>query len=102
MRSFVFSSRSYSRFRLRTRSASAARRARASGLAIWLRHLLQLSSCGLQRDLQDLVDRLDRVERDLLANLLRNVLQVALVPLGQDDVLQACPVGGQDLLLQPS
>ncbi len=55
-----------------------------------------------QGDLQHVADVVGDVEGHLLANLLGDVLQVALVPLRNDDLLQAGPVSREDLLLDPT
>src|SRR5215211_6325733 len=51
---------------------------------------------------QNLVDLAGQVEGHLLADRLRHVLEVGAVALGEDDLLEAGPVGGQDLLLDPA
>jgi hypothetical protein len=48
----------------------------------------------LERDREHLVDRLDGMERDLLAHLLGDVVQVALVALGKDDLLETGAMRG--------
>src|SRR5918999_1356622 len=53
----------------------------------------------LQCQGQDLVHRLDRMEGDVLAHLLRYVVEVTLVALREDDLLKTGAVGRKDLLL---
>src|ERR1700760_933103 len=54
----------------------------------------------LQRHVEHLVDGHRDVERHLVADLLRHVVQVAPVALRQDHVGQTRRVGGEDLLLE--
>jgi hypothetical protein len=56
--------------------------------------------CRLERDAEHLVERHHRVEGQLVADVLRNVVEIGPVPLGDDHVGQACCVRGQDLLLE--
>src|SRR5271154_3454814 len=56
----------------------------------------------LQGAVEDLLDGHHRVEGHLLSDLLRDLIQVATVALGQDHVGQACCVGGKRLLLEPA
>src|SRR3954469_12332667 len=52
-----------------------------------------------QGDFEDPVDLVDEVERHLLTDLLRHVVEVGLVARGEDDLLQAGAVRREDLLL---
>ena len=56
----------------------------------------------LQRQVEHLVDRHHRVEGHRVADLLRHVVEVAAVALGQDHVGEPGRVGGQHLLLEPA
>src|SRR5918999_2770344 len=56
----------------------------------------------LQREVEHLADRHDRVERHRLADVLGDVGEVASVALRQDHVGEPGRVGGEHLLLEPA
>src|SRR5829696_5931534 len=80
--------------------SAAARGARVGGASGDLGGLLR--ALRHQCVLEDLVDLAGQVEGHLLPDRLGDVLQVGAVALGDDDLLEAGPVGGQDLLLDPA
>src|SRR5919198_3105446 len=61
--------------------------------------------CGprrLERELEHLLDVVEEPELDVLAQMLGEVLAVALVELGRDHQLDAVALGRERLLLQPT
>src|SRR5690242_72620 len=83
----------------RSRRSAARRTSSGIGAAVLQRHT-ELHRLLLERELQDLVDPDDRVERDLVADVLGDVLEVGAVALRDDDVREPCRMGGEHLLLQ--
>src|ERR1035437_4135487 len=87
----------------RRRSSRSAARRSSSGTGAQsggLSGRLLMDFPLLQCQLQDLGYRADRMEAHLAAHVLRQVLEIGLVALREDDVGQAGGVRGQHLLLQ--
>src|SRR6476469_7091220 len=56
----------------------------------------------LERELEHVLHVVEEAELDVLAEMLRDILAIALVQLRRDDQLDAVALGGERLLLQPA
>src|SRR4051794_12670448 len=86
------------------RGASGSGRCNSRGSGSDAPNLRNRGACrsGLEREVEDLADCHDRVERHLLTYIFGQIVQVRAVPLRQDHVGQAGGVRGEHLLLEPA